>query len=81
MSIIIPVQKKKIKKIKKKKKKNKKRLVNGCHEEIPGEIIDIKVSMAASPSHTSRCHLYIIMDSNFLVRYQLETKDEILSLG
>ena len=58
--------------------------MNGCHEEIPGEIIDTKVSAAASPSRTSTCHLYIIyiiMDSNVLVRYQLETKDKILSLG
>ena len=53
--------------------------MNGCHEAIPGEIIDIKVSMVASPSHTSPCHLYIIMNSNVLVRYQLETKDKILS--
>ena len=46
-----------------------------------GEIIDTKVSTAASPSHTSTWYLHIIMDSNNLVRYQLETKDKILSSG
>ena len=58
----------------------KKRLVNSCHEDITDTVIDKWVSRAASPSHTSMCHLDI-MDNNVLVQYQLETKDKLLSLG